>query len=274
MLRGFALLVSVLVLLLAVSNGCSTTPHPATPEQIARESTEEPPDETAIAALEGLKLDASQRQSINELRERLRSDFAAANEARYQLVDALVVDIAAGRLDRARINPLSQQLAQAVEQAKPKLLAAVNELHAILTPAQREALVAGIAKRHQERQGEQREQMERMIDLLDLTFWQKRDIYRSAKDRLSGRKKELEQLKEQLEDAAEAFKRDDFDAHELALVQNVKVADWLELSLTLVEIILPVLEPSQHKALAAIIERRLSARKQPATRRPAGSARR
>ncbi len=236
---------------------CSSTPQPVSPEQITRESKEEPPDETAVAALEGLSLSAEQRQQIGTLLKGLRGELRAADKARHEFVAAIAQAIVAGKLDRRLVEPIMDRLAKAVERAKPAIIRAVNQLHALLQPAQRMALIDAIAERREQRQGEAKKAL---VEALDLTFGQKRALYRGAKDKLSDQKDQFDDLREQLSAAADAFQQDDFDARKLTVIKKLRTEPWLEASLTFVQIAIPELTPAQRRTLAAIIRRRLSGR--------------
>jgi hypothetical protein len=236
---------------------CSSTPQPVSPEQIAKQSKEEPPDETAVAALEGLPLSVEQRRQVGILLKGLRSELSAADKARHEFVEAIAKAIVAGKLDRGSVDPIIRRLAEAVEQAKPALLSAVNELHGLLQAPERRALIEAIAERREQRQGEAKKAL---VEALDLTFGQKRALYRGAKDKLSDQREQFDELSEQLSAAAEAFQQADFDAHELTIGKKLRIQPWLEASLIFVQVAIPELTPAQRRTLAAIIRRRLSGR--------------
>jgi hypothetical protein len=249
--RVVALCVAVL------GTACTHVPQPYSPERVAQESTEEPPDATAIAVLDALSLDAEQRTKIVALREKLRAELASTKEVREQFVDAMLAELRAGRMDPDRLAPKTKALLAALEKGEPVVLDGLNELHGILSKEQRKALLDGIAERREKQQGDAKEQMERMSEQLDLGFGQKIAIGKSLKERLGDKKEEAEQLEDDAKAAAEAFVRDDFDAHRLAFVQHLDLASWLDSVIVFAQVVVEELEPSQHATLAAIMEKRL-----------------
>ena len=251
------LLALLLTLATSMLFGCSHVPHPKSPEQVARESTDEPPDATAIAVLDALELDAEQRTRVVALRDRLKQELAATEAPRQAFIDALLAELRAGKVDRARMAAPTAALVQAIESARPAILDGLDELHAILRPDQRRALIDGIAARREEQQGDAEEQMKRMNEQLDLGFSQKLRIGAALRDRLSDRKEEGKQLKEDREAAAAAFREERFDARHLAVVEHLDLARWFDSFLIFAEVVVSELEPVQHATLAAILEQRM-----------------
>jgi len=247
----------VALCLALVGTACTHVPQPYSPERVARESLEEPPDATAIAALDALALDAEQRTAVVALRNELQAELASTKDVREQFVDAMLDELRAGRMDPDRLAPKTQALLAALEKAEPVVLDGLDELHRILSKEQRKALIEGIAERRDERQGDAEEQMDRMSEQLDLGFSQKIAIGKGLKERLGDKKEEAEQLQEDAEAAAEAFLRDDFDAHGLAFVEHLDLKSWLDTVIIFAQVVVEALEPSQQATLAAIMEKRL-----------------
>lgn len=250
----------VLALVVALTPACSHNPKPHTPEQVAAESTEEPPDASALAALDALDIDDAQREALTALRARMKQEVADTAAVREAFIDSLLGQIAAGQVDRDALAPQTKALVASLNATKPKLLDALNELHAILRPAQRKALVESIEKRREQSSGEAKEQFSRLSEQLDLGFGQKMGIASALRDRLGEQREAMDQIKTDLKAAAEAFVGDGFDAHRLELNQHLDLGQWVASIVTFAEVVVEQLDPIQHATLAAILERRLRRR--------------
>ena len=88
------------------------------------------------------KLDANptQRQQVATVEERLLGDMKAMRESHRGLVDQLVLQLPNERLDMQAIDQASEPQKQAMEKLHQDLRQAVQDVHAILTPKQRQKL--------------------------------------------------------------------------------------------------------------------------------------
>jgi Spy/CpxP family protein refolding chaperone len=240
------------------ASGVSCVSHPLPPQDAAK-LVEPPPDEQAVAAVFGLQLSRHQDQAIRGLRADLHDHLGEAARARTLLVDGVLGELAQGTLDRGRLDPVVRAFVAASEQAKPQVLVAINELHAILTPEQRAALVDGLAERGDEGEAEGKRRLKQMLKALDLGMGQQLELASQAKERLAGEKDNVERLKAQLRAAAEAFKGDSFDAAALELAQGPLVEHWLEVMLSLLEVVVPVLDEQQRLTFVAMARKMLGA---------------
>ena len=98
-------------------------------------------------------LSTSQRQQIEGLVQQERTAHTNVAAARSQLLEALAGKVAAGSVDDAALAPNVQAVEGAIQADEPGDRAAIEKLHAILTPAQRTELVTRLeARRHYGRQ--------------------------------------------------------------------------------------------------------------------------
>jgi Spy/CpxP family protein refolding chaperone len=235
-------------------SACSSTPAPVTePLGGARPEPAVAPEQVGLRALDQLSLTAQQRTAVTALRGKLAEALAPAAEPRHELVHAMLAAIAHGYLEADGLATQQAALAQAVDKARPTLLAGLNELHALLTPEQRAALVDGLASGGKSSGEDRRARMQRLVGELDLTFAQKRRLF-SVRDELAPERERFDQLKSALHEAAEAFKQDTFDASKLAIAHAPLVELWCEGFASLVKVMLPVLDDPQRAKLGALLQ--------------------
>ncbi|MBI4701522.1 MAG: Spy/CpxP family protein refolding chaperone [Deltaproteobacteria bacterium] len=242
--------------------GCGAGASPAQAPGAGGEPEGVPPDEAAVRAVDDLTVSAEQRAKLRTLRERLAAELAPAAGVRPKLVQAYLDGIAAGRLDPARIDPLERDFVAATDRARPAVLAALNELHAILTPAQRAALVDAIAEHGEQARAQGRERVRRLAEALGLSASQKRQIFWAARERLGEKRERMEELHEGLRAAGAAFKTEAFDATKLAVASAPLVQEWLGGIRVTLELLLPVLDREQRSKLVQVIRRKMEARPQ------------
>ena len=233
---------------------CASTPTPpADPVGGARLEPAVAPEQVGLRALDKLALTPQQRTAVTALRSKLTETLAPAVEPRHELVHAMLAAIAHGYLEADGLATQQAALAQAVDKARPALLGGLNELHALLTPEQRVALVDGLASGGKSSGEDRRARMQRLVGELDLTFAQKRRLF-SVRDELAPGRDRFEQLKSALHEAAEAFKQDDFDASKLAISHAPLVEIWCEGFSSLVKVMLPILDDPQRANLGALLQ--------------------
>jgi Spy/CpxP family protein refolding chaperone len=245
-----AALLAVAACLPACSSG---TEPPAVPLGGARPEPAVPPEQVGLRVLDQLSLTAQQRTAVTALRTKLAEALAPAAEPRNELVHAMLAAIAHGYLDADGLATRQAALTQAVDKARPTLLGGINQLHALLTPEQRAALVDGLASGGKSSGEDRRARMQRLMGELDLTFAQKRRLY-SVRDELAPEREHFDQLKSALHEAADAFKQDEFDATKLAIAHVPLVELWCEGFTDLVKVMVPILDDPQRAKLAALVQ--------------------
>jgi Spy/CpxP family protein refolding chaperone len=96
------------------------------------------------ASLHLESLSATQRQQVEALVQQEKAAHANVGVARSQLLQAVANRVAAGTVDEAALAPSMQAVEGAMQADEPGHRAAIEKLHAILTPAQRVELVTKI----------------------------------------------------------------------------------------------------------------------------------
>lgn len=217
-----------------------------------------PPEQSAREALEALETTPEQDDRLLALVGKLAIVLSKTGKARRAFTDELLQSLRRGRVDRSVIDPLQADFEQAIRDAMPQVLAALDELHQILTPAQRAKLIEGLAARTAASEQQRKARNRQMLDELDIGFVQKVRIGQALADGMKPLRPALAQLKLEAEAAGEAFERDDFDATELAIAQRDLGKLYLESVVVLVSVLAPELEHEQRTKLAGIIKHRLT----------------
>jgi Spy/CpxP family protein refolding chaperone len=161
-------------------------------------------------ALADLQLSPEQRESVDRIRGTLTQREAPVRQARGDLMSAIAQQVAAGRVDRAALEPKIDAFVKAMTTASPAMRGAIEELHAVLTPAQRSQLVDEIQRaldqKKQQQGGEHKAMLEKMSKDLGLTRHQKRDLA-SAFNKL---RPSFDDARQNLDRVLDAFRADVF----------------------------------------------------------------
>ena len=240
-----------LALSLAACGGAAKTAADADGDQ------PESPEMSAQKALEALETTPEQEDQLLALVGKFAIVLSKSGKARRAFADALIASILVGRVNPDVINPARADFEQAIQDATPEVLQLINELHGILTPVQRAKLVDSFAARHEASEAKRKARNQEMMDRLDIGMMQKLAIAQALKDELGPMRPAFEQMKQDAAAAGEAFKRDDFDATQLALGKTDLGKLYLETVVALVGAMAPELEPEQRVKLAGIIKHRL-----------------
>ncbi len=101
-------------------------------------------------ALDSINATPDQRQKVAAMQDKLLADFKQNKDARRGLMTTLADQFALDQMDTSALDQAIEPTVQAQSQLRTDLRQAVGELHDLLTPDQRQKLVARM-KRHQER---------------------------------------------------------------------------------------------------------------------------
>jgi Spy/CpxP family protein refolding chaperone len=206
-----------------------------------------------------LSLRADQRASIEQLAKEVHAKMAPARELRAEVVKEVAGQLRAGRVDRAKIDALVKRARAQHRAAKPVLIAALNRLHRTLDASQRAELVEELEDRFDRRPRHHRK-MRKLMKRLKLSDDQKDRIKSYARSTFRASRTEriakLMKLKDQIEDAADAFKSDRFDAAKLAIFQRSpdQHRPKVKLMIRMAELTLPILTAEQRNLAATLIE--------------------
>lgn len=230
-------------------------PAPRAPDTI-QPQVEKSPRPTL---LEEMSFSPEQDDEIDALLEHLYAGFEGYDETRLVLLDEVIVEIEAGKLDREKLTPLAEAAVSEFERSYPLLLDTTNDLHAILTPQQREEFVRLLSGEQDEAlTAEEKEaaREERLGRLLDLTTGQKAKLYPSLGALALKNWGLMSHVRGGIAEAKEAFVQDQFDAHELALGQDLRLMEIAEVFYQALEVAMEVLTGEQRKTLVALLNAR------------------
>ena len=220
-------------------------------------------------ALSGVPLRDDQRVEIEGLASDADAQHQAAARARGEILTALAGQVEAGQIDRAALQPKIDAATQALAAARPADEAALQRLHALLTPEQRGQVADALESRHKEMRaehthahGEHRARMDRWAADLKLTDAQRAQIMAAFASQRNARGADFKAMHEKMAHAhehpfAESFRADTLtlpaptDAH----VQAGPIADHF---IVLAQTILPILTPEQRTLAAAKLRERVA----------------
>jgi hypothetical protein len=200
-----------------------------------------------------------QDEKIDALLERLYAGFKGYDRTRLVLLDEVIREIEVGKLDRVKLTPLAEAAVAEFEKSYPLLLDTTNELHAVMTLQQRKEFVRLLSGEEQEDLSEeekQAEREERLSHLLDLTAGQKAKLYPSLGVIALKNWGLMSHLRGGVAEAKEAFLQEQFDAHQLALGQELRLMEIAEAFYQALEAGMEVLTVEQRKTLVALLNAR------------------
>jgi Spy/CpxP family protein refolding chaperone len=251
----------------AVAAGCGAAPDE--PETSASAATKGPlavqphgPARLITQALSEVPLSPEQRAQIERLAAEADARFTDTGAARKALSEAVAAQVESGKIDRAALKPKIDMLGDALLRQQPADRAALERLHAILDPAQREALVAAIENSFHDRKHDRpgRHRMEEWAKDLKLTAEQRDQIRSAMKAKLGERdgKSKWREGAHRAKRVLEAFTEDRFVLDEIAPASDLRArsTEMADRIIGLVEAALPVLTPEQRALAAAKIRSR------------------
>jgi len=246
---------------LSIAAGCAgTRVDPATVADAAPEATEESPGAKNLPEyLARLGITAEQRVELDAIRDRLVSRTRSADAQRLAFQDAIVGAIDACDSDYARLRIEGRRMIEAGEAAKPAVLDAINEFHALLTPEQRRMVVEPILERSERRRERSDEDgFATLGDKLDLRIAQMLKMVKRARNRITLTRSERDELRDRFDEAAKRFMGPQFDAHQEPLAQEPLVEHAVQFIFDLAAVVLPVLEEPQCQVAAEFARERLA----------------
>ncbi|HTQ44783.1 MAG TPA: Spy/CpxP family protein refolding chaperone [Polyangiaceae bacterium] len=227
-------------------------------------------------SLKDLDLSADQKAAVEKVRAALVTKMEPARAAGQDLSNTLADGVAAGSVDRAKADAAIGKLVAQVQAAHGSSLDAMNQLHAVLTPAQRAALVDKLqehfekwkeANGHEDQEGQHRSGP--MLGLVkDLSLSQSeaqqikdsyRNLLKASAPAAGGQDHQHKDVADHLQAFGTAFKADKFNAHALAGASAAagSMARWGATRMArFLEAAAPVLTPDQRTKLAQLIRDR------------------
>lgn len=233
-------------------------PTPQTAENAAAKATGRESDPDALPkALDRLSLSLQQQAQVRALIAEVKRDIAPATAKRDDFRHAMVSAARGCSADDSRLHIEAGRMVEAGEKARPRVLDAINEFHAILTPKQRAELVdpvlSGDTAIGEDTSDGREKGLGKIAEALDLSFTQKIELIKRAMDRLSISTETTATLRAQAVTAVSAFKRDDFDIRDHAIAEAPLVKLYTRLVLDLAQVVLPVLSREQCDTAASLL---------------------
>ena len=246
----------LVVLCLSLLPGCRS-PEPRSPAVVRQKAAEKAAEPPEPSLFDQLPLKPEQRKVLAQLIETARVDFAAYDRTRLLLLDQIVVDVRAGAFDRKKLAPLIEQTVVEYERATPRLIHFANEVHRVLTAAQRKQLLElwdgdeDEDLSDEERRAKEEEELTRV---LDLTGSQKTRLFTPLLGIYFEYYGPIGDFRRSWKEAKEAFLKDTFDAQQLQFFTALPLRTLASAAFDAAEAGLAVLEPAQRETLAVTIE--------------------
>jgi len=224
-------------------------------------------------SLDTLGADPAKQAQIEKIQAQLNDKLASAREAEKIFMEALADGVSAGTLDTVRVNAAIGALAKAASAADASTADALNELHALLSPAERVALVDKVhahwevwRKVNQEEElasSEHGSRLANLADELSLRPEQIEKISENLKKAVAALnvKFDVNETESHIGGFSSAFVADTFDARSLKSGEtaNNHLASYGANRMVLFyEAVTPVLTPEQRTQLAANLHEHLT----------------
>jgi Spy/CpxP family protein refolding chaperone len=248
-------------LALAVAGCGGTVSEPDTAEQ-TQEAKGHGPIAAVKSALAELELSSAARAKVDAAVGDVEQKLEPVRAARLALAQDVAGGVRAGRIDHARIETRTKEIAAGVKAAVPTIESALGTLHATLDADQREELLDSLRDGFRDRRGHPGERLREIADELGLDDEQRDRIKDAVKAKMMAKRDEhrsrFGEMRERAREAAEAFESERFDPKMLELDRRAPEAAkrFAEGVVEMVEVALPHLTPQQRSKLAEIIERK------------------
>lgn len=213
-------------------------------------------------SLDGLNVSDDQRAAIAKIQHDLHETLRASRDAEKQLLLALADGVAAGNVDRAKLDDNIARVGAESAKLHDAVADSLNALHAALTPPQRQALVdkvdAHLGVWHRENDGKGRHLAQLASDLgLSTDQVDKiRAAYQASNDKAP--RYDRSEAEGHVKAFGDAFVKDQFDAHALTTggPVNAHMATWgVVREVNLFTAAAPVLTPEQRTKAADQLRR-------------------
>jgi Spy/CpxP family protein refolding chaperone len=220
-------------------------------------------------SLDSLGTSPEQQAQIEQLRDQLFAKLQPAHDAEKNVLNILADGVAAGQINDAQIHPAIEQLGAAAAGTHDAVADSLNQLHAILTPSQRQALVdkveAHLAVWHHANDGDETTvddthggHLGTLAKEINLTPQQVETIRASFNSSIgSAPKYDREEAEAHMKAFADAFVAESFDAHAMKGGEvNGHMATWgAHRMVHFYKAAAPVLTPEQRTKVADSLRR-------------------
>lgn len=229
-------------------------------------------------SLAEVNLRPDQRTALEAVHKDNKGKSEPMREARRQLSAMLADGVAAGSIDRAKVDPQTEKLVQSVQAMVPVWQDSMNKLHATLDPAQRKQLIETMrtkgerwkdhAQMHAAQHGGPGAMMKQRFQHFAKELQLTQDQMHAIRDKMQAKmgsseqkeahRKRAEEMREHMKAVGDAFMTDKFDAKALDVGKNA--ADMTRLGtkgiIDFIDTVQTVLTPEQRARFAQIIRER------------------
>jgi Spy/CpxP family protein refolding chaperone len=225
-----------------------------------------------VMSLKDLELTADQQAAVEKIRGDLATKMEPARADGKDLANTLADGVAAGKVDRAKVDASINKLVAEVSSAHDASMAALDQLHAALTSPQRAKLVDEVQDHwekwkaaHGRDEADDKEHhnghLLALVRDLGLSADQAQKIKTSFHDKMKAAPQDQahKEVQDHLKAFATAFKADTFDAKKLSggKAASGHMAKWGATRMArFVEVATPVLTPDQRTKFAQLIRDR------------------
>jgi Spy/CpxP family protein refolding chaperone len=205
-----------------------------------------------VALNADIGLRPEQRTSLEALRATIAAKQQAVRGEGKTLANMLADALEKGSLDKAAADAQVAKIAVASDAVRPDIQAAIGKVHALLDPAQREAVAAAM-REHKGKHGGfgGKGQLFAVMKDLDLTSEQK-DALKAVWHAQHEKGGDHQAKKAAFHAALDGFAKPDFDVKSLP-EHHKNPATFAERGVAMVEAAIPILDQAQRQKLAAAI---------------------
>ena len=224
----------------------------------------------ALVSIPSLGLPPAEQANVERIRLDIKAKFQPARDAEAALLNAVADGVAAGNIDQAKVDPLIAKMTEVATQMDDATNDSLNQLHAALTPPERQALALKVQAHymvweranadeashpdqelptgHIHHLGQQLGLSADQIAKIDQAFTA------SMAATVAARKFDAKAAEAHLQAFVDGFSQDQFDAKTLTTADpaNSGVAGWGAMRMVkMYQAMTPVLTPEQRTKLAA-----------------------
>jgi Spy/CpxP family protein refolding chaperone len=230
-----------------------------------------------LVSIPSLGLPPAEEAQVERIRADMKTKFQPARDAEAALLNVVADGIAAGAIDSAKVDAAVAKISEVSTQMDDVTNDDLNQLHALLTPPERQALALKVqahymvweranadraAQPDQEKEGGHIHHLAKVIGLsADQVEKTDAAFTSSIATLFASRKYDPKAAEQHLNAFLDTFPADKFDAKTLTTADsaNSSVTSWGAMRMVrMYEAMLPVLTPEQRTRLAALLREHAS----------------
>jgi Spy/CpxP family protein refolding chaperone len=223
-----------------------------------------------LKASDSLTLPADKKASVDKIEASLKPEADDSSKGEMKALHTeLLAQVKAGKIDQTKLDPHLAALEKDVQAKQDKEAAALNDLHALLDPAQRKALAAEVRTKNEQRDARMakfepskddwaKRRLEYTTKALTLDDAQQKKVQAIIEKKDNEQASVRPEMKKQMDALVTAFEADTFDAKKqeafTAPAKRARAGAAKEVSF--LSQLVPVLTPEQREKLTATLEKR------------------